>query len=91
MMIKDNFTLRTVRKKIIMVSKIAGIILIISYVISTQLSNDPNISALIWLAFVIPLVLSIDYLMGRLFQILFPNLIRLPIIWRSWIFLRHVQ
>ena len=65
MMIKDNFTLRTVRKKIIMVSKIAGIILIISYIISTQLSNDPNISALIWLGFVIPLVLAIDYLMGR--------------------------
>ena len=65
MMIKDNFTLRTVRKKIIMVSKIAGIILIISYVISTQLSSDPNTSALIWLGFVIPLVLAIDYLMGR--------------------------
>lgn len=32
MNIKDNFTLRTVRKKIIMVSKIAGLLLIVSYI-----------------------------------------------------------
>lgn len=65
MKIKDNFTLRTVRKKIIMVSKVAGIILIIFYMISTQLVTDSNISILIWLGFVIPLILVIDYLMGR--------------------------
>lgn len=65
MSIKDNFTLRTVRKKIIMVSKTAGIVLIISYVVSTRLSIDPDISFWIWLCFVTALVLVVDYLMGR--------------------------
>lgn len=65
MSIKDNFTLKTVRKKIIMVSKTAGIILIISYVVSTRLPIDPDISFWIWLCFVTALVLVVDYLMGR--------------------------
>lgn len=65
MNIKENFTLRTVRKKIIMVSKAAGIILIISYVVSTRLPIDPDVSFWIWLCFVIVLVLAVDYLMGR--------------------------
>lgn len=65
MSIKDNFTLRTVRKKIIMVSKTAGIVLIISYVVSTRLSIDPDISFWIWLCFVTALVLAVDYFMGR--------------------------
>lgn len=65
MSIKDNFTLRTVRKKIIMLSKTAGIVLIISYVVSTRLSIDPDISFWIWLCFVTALVLVVDYFMGR--------------------------
>ena len=65
MKIEDNFSLRTVRKKIIMVSKIAGIILIISYVISTRLPIEQDFSFLLWLCFVILVVLAVDYLMGR--------------------------
>ncbi len=65
MRIKDNFTLRTVRQKIIMVSKMAGILLIISYILSTRLPVDPDISSCIWLCFVILLVLAVNYLMGR--------------------------
>lgn len=65
MKIKDSFSLRTVRKKIIMVSKIAGIILIISYVISTRVPIEQDFSFLLWLCFVILLVLAVDYLMGR--------------------------
>lgn len=65
MNIKDSFTLRTVRKKIIMISKIAGIILIISYIVSTRLPIDPDISFWIWLCFVTALVLTVDCLMGR--------------------------
>lgn len=65
MKMKDNFSLRTVRKKIIMISKIAGIILIISYVISTRLPIEQDFSFLLWLCFVILLVLVVDYLMGR--------------------------
>ncbi len=62
---KDYFTLRTVRRKLIMISKLAGIILMISYVISTRLFPDSDLSVLIWLIFVILLVLTVDYLMGR--------------------------
>ena len=65
MRIKDNFTLRTVRQKIIMVSKMAGMLLIISYILSTRLPVDPDISSCIWLCFVILLVLAVNSLMGR--------------------------
>lgn len=65
MNIKDNFKLRTVRKKIIMVSKIAGLLLIASYIVATRLPINPRAAFWIWLCFVILLVLVVDYLMGR--------------------------
>lgn len=65
MNIKDNFTLRTVRKKIIMVSKIAGLLLIVSYIVATRLPIEQDFSFLLWLCFVTLLVLVVDYLMGR--------------------------
>ena len=65
MKIRDHFRLRTVRRKIIMISKMAGVILIASYILSTRLPVDPDISFLIWLCFVIALVLVLNYLMGR--------------------------
>ena len=65
MNIKDNFTLRTVRKKIIMVSKIAGLLLIVSYIVATRLPFEQDFSFLLWLCFVTLLVLVVDYLMGR--------------------------
>lgn len=65
MKIKDRLSLRTVRKKIIMLSKIAGIVLIISYILSTRLPIEADFSLLLWLCFVILLVLIMDYLMGR--------------------------
>lgn len=65
MKIRNLFTLRTVRKKIIMLSKLAGMLLILSYVIFTRLPADPDLSLLLWLIFVTLLVLAIDFLMGR--------------------------
>ena len=62
---KERFSLRTVRKKIIMVSKIAGIVLIVSYLISTRLPLKEDVSFLLWIIFVILLILMIDYLLGR--------------------------
>lgn len=59
------FTLRTVRGKIIMVSKLAGMVLIISYVISTRLPVSPDDAFLLWFGFVILLVLILNRLMGR--------------------------
>lgn len=62
---KEQFSLRTVRKKIIMVSKIAGIALVISYIVSTRLPFGQDISLLLWMAFVILLVIMVDYLLRR--------------------------
>lgn len=62
---KEQFSLRTVRKKIIMVSKIAGIALLLSYLVSTRVPLDQNLSFLLWVVFVILLILIIDYLLGR--------------------------
>ena len=65
MKIKDNFTFRTVRKKILMVSKLAGILLILSYILSTKLEIEPDISLALWFAFVIAIILVVDFLMGH--------------------------
>lgn len=62
---KELFSLRTVRKKIIMISKIAGIVLLVSYLIFTRLPLEENISFLLWGIFVILLIMMIDYLLGR--------------------------
>ncbi len=62
---KGQFSLHTVRKKIIMISKIAGIVLIVSYLISTRLPLEDDVSFLLWMIFVILLTLMVDYLLGR--------------------------
>ena len=62
---KELFSLRTVRKKILMLSKLAGLALIFSYILSTGLPVSENASFLLWLGFVLLLVLGIDCFMGR--------------------------
>ncbi len=62
---KKQFSIRTVRKKIIMISKIAGIALMVSYLVSTRLPLEEEISFLLWVIFVVLLIVVIDYLLGR--------------------------
>ena len=62
---KELFSLRTVRKKVVMLSKLAGVALIFSDILSTGLPVSEDVSFLIWLGFVFLLVLGIDFLMGR--------------------------
>ena len=62
---KELFSLRTVRKKILMLSKLAGLALIFSYILSTGLPVSENASFLLCLGFVLLLVLGIDCFMGR--------------------------
>ena len=62
---KEAFSLRTVRKKILMLSKLAGLALIFSYILSTRLPVSEDASFLIWLGFVLLLVLGIDFFMSR--------------------------
>lgn len=62
---KEQFSIRSLRKKIVFNSKIAGILLIISYVVSTGLPLPEDISFLLWILFVIVMIFFIDYLLGR--------------------------
>ncbi len=62
---KGLFSLRTVRKKVLMLSKLAGIALIFSYILSTGLPVSRDASFLIWLGFVLLLILGIDFFMQR--------------------------
>ena len=62
---KEQFSLRTVRKKIFMISKLAGFVLMISYFISIRLPMEEDVSFLLWVIFVILLTILIDYLLGR--------------------------
>ncbi len=62
---KELFSLRTVRKKILMLSKLAGGALIFSYILSTGLPVSGDASFLIWLGFVFLLIIGIDLFMGR--------------------------
>lgn len=65
MKLNDNFSLRTVRKKILMVSKLAGMLLILSYILATRLEMEPDVSFAVWFLFVLAIVLAVDFLMGR--------------------------
>ncbi len=62
---RDAFSLRTVRKKVLMLSKLAGLALIFSYILSTGLPVSKDLSFLIWMGFVLLLVLGIDLFMRR--------------------------
>ena len=62
---KEAFSLRTVRKKIVMLSKLAGIVLIFSYILSTRLPVSEDVSFLIWMGFLLLLVLGMDFFMSR--------------------------
>jgi two-component system sensor histidine kinase VanS len=62
---KDIFSMRTVRKKMLMLAKLAGVLLIFSYILSTNLPVSKDISFLIWLVSLLLLVLVLDYFFGR--------------------------
>ena len=61
----EVFSLRTVRKKLLMVSKLAGIALVFSYIVSARLPLDSDTAFLLWFLFVVGLMLMIDFIMGR--------------------------
>ena len=62
---RGAFSLRTVQKKVLLLSKLAGAALIASYLLSAGLPVSEDASFLIWLGFVSLLVVGIDLLMGR--------------------------
>ena len=65
MKIRDNINIFTVRKKILMASKLIGVVLIVSYMLSTKLPVHPDISFAVWMVFVVILICAIDLLMAH--------------------------
>ena len=65
MKISDNMSVFSIRKKILLASKLMGIILVVSYVLSTRLSLNADISFVIWLVFVAVLICVIDLWMAK--------------------------
>ncbi|MDE6186012.1 MAG: sensor histidine kinase, partial [Lachnospiraceae bacterium] len=58
--LRDSFTIRTVRKKILMISKLAGILLILSYILSVQMEIGADLSFILWMLLVTEIVLLVD-------------------------------
>ena len=65
MKISVQMNIFTVRKKILMASKLMGVILVLSYVFSTRLPLNSDVSLIIWLIFVAALICAIDLWMAR--------------------------
>lgn len=65
MRISDKMNIFTIRKKILLASKLIGVILILSYIFSSELPVNPDVSFAIWIVFVVALILAIDLLMAR--------------------------
>ncbi len=65
MKISDSMNVFTIRKKILLASKLVGVLLVVSYVLSTKLPIDTSYSYALWMAFVVVLILAIDLLMAR--------------------------
>lgn len=63
--LRDSFTIRTVRKKMLMITKLAGLLLILSYVLLAQVGVESDFSFLLWILFVAAIALLVDMLMGH--------------------------
>lgn len=62
---KEIFSLRTIRKKIVMLTKLAGIALIFSYFMFLRLPVQEEVSFCLWMVFVGLLILLLDFFLGR--------------------------
>lgn len=64
MKISNHMNIFTVRKKILLASKLIGVMLIVSYMFSAKLPIDTDISFAVWMFFVVVLIFVIDLLMA---------------------------
>lgn len=65
MKISDHMNPFTIRKKIVVASKLMGAILVLSYVFSTRLPLNEDVSFMIWMVFVAVLICVVDLWMAR--------------------------
>ena len=66
---KEYFNFHTIRSKLVIGSKIAGVLLLLSYIVSLNMPVAPDISFAVWLVFVIALVMLIDTLLARFISV----------------------
>lgn len=64
MKISDKMNIFTVRKKILLASKLMGVVLIASYMFFAKLPIDTDISFAVWMIFVAALICAVDLLMA---------------------------
>lgn len=62
---KFYLDIRSIRKRILIASKVIGAVLIISYIASTKLPFPSDISLSVWAVFVAVLIIAVDVLMSR--------------------------
>ena len=60
----NNLSIHSIRKKILLMSKVIGAILVVSYILSTKLPFSSNSSLSIWIVFVVLLIFVVDFLMS---------------------------
>lgn len=65
MKMSDNMNVFSIRKKILLASKLMGVILVLSYVFFTGLPLNADVSFVIWLVFVAVLICVIDLWMAK--------------------------
>ena len=65
MKISNHMNIFTVRKKILLASKLVGVMLIVSYMFSAKMPIDTDISFAVWMIFVVVLICTVDLLMAR--------------------------
>ena len=61
----ENLSIRSIRKKILLMSKAIGAVLVISYILSSKLPFSASLSLCIWIVFVVLLIYAVDFLMSR--------------------------
>lgn len=64
--IKESFGLSTVRKKVLMLSKVAGVMIVLFYLVTIELSDDSSAAFLIWFCLLIVVILGVDVMLGRM-------------------------
>lgn len=63
--INEWFALNTVRKKVLLLSKLAGGIIVLFYVFTTELPTNRSIAFVIWLVLLVAVIMGVDFLLGR--------------------------
>ena len=63
--INEWFSLNTVRKKVLLLSKLAGGIIIFFYVFTSELPTTRSIAFVIWLVLLVTVIMGVDTLLGR--------------------------